>query len=978
MTAGRFARAGALALCAGAALPASALELAVLAADDAGLRSRIETRLLSAGWTIAREDALAHAPDVRLLTARTRDPAAERRLFAVASDLETSLGVRAGELVRRDPTGFQLYGGRVLVRLARAGDSTLLQSWALQMRFANPRFLRDEQYAVLDARSPHADVLARLQPLTQGILAATPLLSRGRLGGPPAPVAKGGFHTIPGERNELGAIRADGVVESDFLDAIAAAGGVVEETVRGVVFATFAGDPAVPGSPEQDMQNAIVALRPLSRVVGPSVRRDPPRLLTNRLIVRHESLADTLAAEAVLDAGYGLEPLYEVPYAPWTVVYARSEPSFVLYDAAKLLLEEGAKLALPDTWFELRPAAPPPAPPSAPPPPDGVDCAIADYPAYLTDIGAPEAWESWTTKKRGSGQHVALLDDGFASASPFCEKMRVRDILAHESPSDETPADLTSLRCTPTDVDDWCGTGCGGLSIDGAHGTPVALAAAARHVDPSPEPSCDTPRGTVDGAPSILVRGEDFDHETFLAGALVWSAGIDPGHDEFGDPPGAGLAASTLNLSFHAAYASPETCTGGTDGICAAVCTADTTCGLLETALQRLHEADKVVLAARAHNAKKSDLDRSRWTLAVGSAQADGDPTGPSGFLLHEPTDDDTLTAPMGYEVSIGGGVRTGHSSAATAVASGVVTMMLDVAPGLTAEQVHCILTSTAESFDLGDGWNTELKDARYCREDSAAACAADENCDVAIHCPAASSPVCAEAVPGTIFAGADPACRWETDCGFVAGHSRCVGHGRIDADAAVRAAAACDEPSDLAIHLTRPRTVNMRRERPQALGPVDLSDYVLVLNLEPVLEEEAVVCPCDEDGDPVLYAASGPVLLAMAYVPADGNRVPSAALETLACIDEGRCVCPPGDPDCLGLAIANPTERTLKGARLRARSAGEAWNLRLRAGPWGPDERMLVPIPRDVGRRWLERWRETGELPELELRRVRFLPPRR
>jgi hypothetical protein len=92
----------------------------------------------------------------------------------------------------------------------------------------------------------------------------------------------------------------------------------------------------------------------------------------------------------------------------------------------------------------------------------------------------------------------------------------------------------------------------------------------------------------------------------------------------------------------------------------------------------------------------------------------------------------------------------SGASSAATAVVSGVVTLMLQANPQLTATQVQCILRETADPYsDPGEIWE-----------------------------------------PGSMTSWNIPGCPFDAY-----GHSDCLGHGMVDASAAVAAAEACANP---------------------------------------------------------------------------------------------------------------------------------------------------------------------------------------
>ena len=166
---------------------------------------------------------------------------------------------------------------------------------------------------------------------------------------------------------------------------------------------------------------------------------------------------------------------------------------------------------------------------------------------------------------------------------------------------------------------------------------------------------------------------------------------------------------------------------------------------------------------------RHTDLAASTATIAAGSVTSPASGSHPftddgsDHCLIQFRGESVDVVAPMGGEGSYQtlchdcadcGGTPCDHtfgeSSAATAIVSGVAALMLEANPSLTADQIHCILRSTADPLnDTGEAWE-KPQDWQ---------------------------------VPG---------CGWND---FL--HSDCVGYGMVDAYTAVQAAVACIDATD-------------------------------------------------------------------------------------------------------------------------------------------------------------------------------------
>jgi subtilisin family serine protease len=345
---------------------------------------------------------------------------------------------------------------------------------------------------------------------------------------------------------------------------------------------------------------------------------------------------------------------------------------------------------------------------------------------------------------------------------------------------------------------------------DDAHGNRVALLAAADCDDSDlmgiapATPLINARLGDVGGGIAAWT-------DVAFADALWWLSGGDPAWWRDGTnypcidtacgptaPPncvegelptrlGALHRAGVINLSFvRHNFLDPVNCPGA--ATCQLVCTNTANCGVINGVLDRIRKPEvgdgvrdggAVVVAAAGREGTGisqvcysspstvvgspgtpyTSLAESPSTIAVGSVQTTGEPfysalgndclINHGGPFLH-------VVAPMGGTCTLctncgPGELKFGESSAATAVVSGVVTLMLEKKPQLTADQAKCILQKTADTYgDPGEMW---------------------------------------EASKLALWTKIPP-------CPFdVKGHSNCLGFGMVDASAAVATAEECANP---------------------------------------------------------------------------------------------------------------------------------------------------------------------------------------
>lgn len=912
---------------------AASRRLAVVLAPATANAGAIGARLAGRGFALG--PALWRDPQLQVHVAdATRDPST-REVYEAIEEARRAAGVlAAGELLAADPGRVQFYSGQVLVRFRDALDEAAARRWGapLGLTLVEPvagalrSFLFDaplepSRLLALAGALPVGGVIEELLPILHEITEDPPMLLRRSV-----------YHRIPPGRNLLAVLLVKGASLTAYEATIQLNGGVV-----------IAGD----GTPQQvvrfpdepHMMQAIAAIIGLPEVrrTGPAISTDPLAFLTDQLVVRFTDDDARYVAKPRLDA-HLLEEVRRLSWAQRTYLYRVPLPSYEIYDAAReLILHRDAIAAVPNLVTLSTSAC-------------GDDsCVTGGHQDYLRQIDVCDVWSLPATNP----VVLAVLDEG---------------IQAHEIKEPETrlsvgtAIDLEAMKACQPGVPSswWTDPACtavfpGWAAWTADHGNKVALLAAADH------DNTDL-RGVAPSVTLINAMRPTHQSDVAFAEALWWLAGGDPkwcrdgsnydctlatgspAGSQCGSPPAtctedplpqrllAPHRADVINLSFPREDFLVENCPNVE--ICKLVCNLlggedPSSCGVVDEVLKQIRQPDlndgvrtggAVVVAAAGISAIETlaggstvdknglcysgksptantsswnfqtDLAESPWTVAAGSVTSVGarpferdafgndcviqfSQFGSAPFL--------DVVAPLGGEggtqickactIPQGGNkaVDFGSSSAATAAVSGVAALMLQQNPSLTADQVQCLLGTSAAKQDG----------------------------------------------PNQIWPPADVKAWGVPGCEFVSGYSPCMGHGMLNACAAVDAALAC-------------------------------AGSTACPCVPPPVEEEPAV-------DVVADTCNGVADVTSAIPLFDAG---------IRCFWDPLCTCVL--PDCVRLRTRNCLG-PLRDVEFKICVGSRCWRLQ-RLRKWRPQAEVVLPF--DVGRGPLLRSRATGEPLELRI----------
>lgn len=968
---------------------------AVVRSGDADAREAIVSALASHGLP-QRLDSVYDDGRVEVLATDALDA---DQLFQVARRIETEDGVlAAGELFERTATSVEVFSGWVRAGLSDARDQDAVRDWANESPRLRIAEMDTQRLSVLlEARSERGELEQRLASLPPPAGPAERVMYR--FGRVLPPVKFGGYHRIPKGKNKLIVVLEKVPVDwAQFLGSIGASEEVLSQS--GGVAATgleirvlsFANNPA--------MIQGLASLDSVAEVTasGPMIHDDPPRFIADELMVdfvsetafnearpilafygfqleRRRSIGNFIGALWVPLSVIGGQPAaLKIPYLDHGYMFRREvqgEPgaSYVVYDAARELLEGHlARVAVPNEITINVPLA-------------DTECDRALH--HIEPVKAAAAWEVANQYPRSSV--VGLLDRGFSADGGYnCSELNVVALLDSKTCTGSGCSDPST--CIPGEGETWCDA-CPypkprDTSANDAHSKVVANVLGAWDTS-----TVDTDRmiGVAPGARMISAAQDGLSSTWQVASALWWMAGGHPNESTIYPTPLEQNQASVLNLSVGREYCVVPTCpehdeSSGEDPIdprartiCAAVCTDQSTCTVIDEALEKLrlgHEADErlreggVLVVAAAPNASiDSDLHSSPFTFAVSSVNAVSTAAPDTSYQWNssdaERSPSIDLVAPMGSSTSTplcrpddtlwNSG---GQSSLATGVVSAVASLMFDVNPSLTAIQAECILRTTAQRDNV---WSSPQTGCEFLHPGPEA------NPDVSDYCGEADTPVVD-----------DPDQSW------------CYGYGMVDAEAAVQGAAdcrPCTEPYPLVDQTTREpfawieeacflsRNVdtdlenwtrspwcacNAEGEQPTSYFPVAISNGFMCLNCWNEDEEE---------GDP-------------GEVEIDPEVVEYLVLERIArflhCFPD-ECVCENEEFSCVALEIVNDSSKELFGVSLQLckdeicvpmdlRMAH--WDLDAEAlsmiDEWAPSEKLSVWLP--LTEEFAKWWGEAGE----------------
>ena len=689
--------------------------------------------------------------------------------------------IGGGELLGKDRRSIRFYSGRVLVHFRGPIDEPRARAWGKPLDLALLRIARNGTWFLFDAPLDAASLLAlttRPPGPAIDVMPIVPELSASPA--VPAPESPAVYHKIPADRNKLVVLLEPGTDAAyrQFLEAHHAIVISGPNTSRQIV--QFRDEDAMMAA-----QADIGAVKSVSRA-GPLLSEKPLAFLTNQLVVRFRSPLAAQQAGFVLDT-HNIHESRELSYLEDGFLYQLPLPSYELYDVARELILEGhALFAVPNVATFSESAC------------HETECKDVSIPHldYLRMIKACDV-------RAASDVVLAILDEGIqaATSQTFNDRLRVETAIDFETMSPCEPPNPSDWWSTTSADPCWLvfNPPSSPRAWQAGHGNQMAVLAAADCDDGDllgiapASPLINARRRDSGGGAAEWT-------DVAFADALWWLGGGDPAwcRDSTNYPcTGAACSWSTpatcaegalpirldalhragvINLSFVRPDFFEPSCPDPTR--CQPVCADPAHCGAIDGVLERIRtpitgdgirDGGTVIVAAAGiegtigsklcydangqmtsdPGGPLTDLAESPWTVAVGSVRTTGEPFFPDGknqCLINFGGGFLDVVAPMGSNCTLctdcgPGPLMSGASSAATAVVSGVVTLMLQQNPQLTAAQVQCILRETANAYsDPGEIWQ-----------------------------------------PGSMTSWRIPACPFDSN-----GHSNCLGYGMVDAGAAV------------------------------------------------------------------------------------------------------------------------------------------------------------------------------------------------
>lgn len=726
--------------------------------------------------------------------------------------------IGGGELIAKDRDSVHFYSGRVLVHFQGPMDEPGARAWGRPVELALSRRARDGTWFLFDAPLDMASLLPLttsppgtaidVMPIVEDVSATRP--------GTPLP-SSATYHRIPADRNKLVVLLEpgpDAAYEKFLVDhhAIVISGA---KTSRQIV--QFLDEAAMMAA-----QHDIGAVRSVSRA-GPLLSEKPLAFLTNQLVVRFRSPLAVQQAGVVLDH-YQLRESRELSYIDDGFLYKVPLPSYAPYDVARELILGGhALFAVPNVATfsesachaaECNNVAIPGVIPHLEYLREMKACDVrsgSDVVLAILDEGIQGADPTITQTRLRVGTAIDF------KTMQECEPPNPADWWSKTGvcgpvfapPSSQPPWEaahanqMALLAAATCDTADLLGMAPGALLINARKGdfgsgpawTDVAFADALWWLGGGDPAWCR------DG-PNYPCSGTACTSST----PATCSEGPLPTHLDTTHRAG------VINLSFVRPDFLAQNCPDA--ATCQIVCVDTAHCGVIDGVLERIRnpttgdgirDGGAVVVVAMgikgttplsqrcfdpAGNLTSDPADRpvtdlaeSKWTIAVGSVWPEdgtipshaGQPFSPrwtDKCLINFGGDFLDVVAPMGKDCVLCTScttqpMRSGSSSAATAVVSGIATLMLQNNPQLTADQAQCILRETANPFsNSGQIWDT-----------------------------------------ATVNGWNIPDCKYD-----LKGHSNCLGEGMVDAAAAVAAAVECANPLSTACPSCPPQVSNVHR----------------------------------------------------------------------------------------------------------------------------------------------------------------------